>query len=41
VPAPTQLASMVDKERAFLTPKSYSEKELDRFLEQVPVKKQK
>jgi general secretion pathway protein D len=39
--APAQMAAMTEKERAFLAPKSYSEEELDRFLQQVPVKKQK
>jgi general secretion pathway protein D len=39
IQSPTQLASIADKERAhMLTPKSYSEQELDRFLEKVPVK---
>jgi type II secretory pathway component GspD/PulD (secretin) len=43
VPAPIQLASMSDKEKrqSEFMPTSFSEEELDRFLERVPVKKQK
>ncbi len=40
VQAPSQLTAMAQHERAHtLVPKSYSEQELDRFLEKVPVKK--
>jgi len=40
IAAPTQLAGMSEKEKEhMLIPKSYSEQELDRFLEKVPVKK--
>jgi len=39
--SPEQYASMTDEEKKrMLIPKSYSEQELDRFLEKVPVKKQ-
>jgi general secretion pathway protein D len=39
IQAPSQLAMMTDYERAHtLTPKSYSEEELDRFLDKVPLK---
>jgi general secretion pathway protein D len=39
---PTEWASMTEKEqKTMLIPKSYSEQELDRFLEKVPVKTQK
>ena len=39
VHAPSELAMMSEYERShMLTPKSYSEEELDRFLEKVPVK---
>ena len=38
--APAQLAGLSDREKEHtLIPKSYSEEELDRFLEKVPVKK--
>jgi general secretion pathway protein D len=38
--APSQLAALgLQEQRNTLTPKSYSEEELDRFLEKVPVKK--
>jgi general secretion pathway protein D len=41
VQAPSQLAALAEHEQAHtLTPQSYSEKELDRFLEKVPLKKQ-
>jgi general secretion pathway protein D len=40
IQSPSQLAMMSESEKAhMLTPKSYSEEELDRFLEKVPVKK--
>lgn len=40
VQAPTQLAALGEKEKArTLVPKSYSEQELDRFLDKVPDKK--
>lgn len=40
IAAPSQLAMMSDSEKThMLIPKSYSEQELDRFLEKVPVKK--
>jgi type II secretory pathway component GspD/PulD (secretin) len=40
IAAPTQLAAVGEHERNhMLIPKSYSEQELDRFLETVPVKK--
>lgn len=40
VQAPTQLAALGEKEKArTLVPKSYSEQELDRFLDKVPEKK--
>lgn len=40
IQAPSQLASMSESEKKhMLVPKSYSEEELDRFLETVPVKK--
>jgi general secretion pathway protein D len=40
IQAPAQLAMMSEKERQHvLIPKSYSEEELDRFLDKVPVKK--
>jgi general secretion pathway protein D len=40
VQAPSQLAALTGSEQNhMLTPKSYSEQELDRFLERVPVKK--
>lgn len=40
VRTPQQLASMTDDERArSLTPKSYSEEQLDRFLDKMPAKK--
>lgn len=40
VQAPTQLAALSQKEKArTLVPKSYSEQELDRFLDKVPEKK--
>lgn len=40
VQAPSQLAALAQHEQShMLTPKSYSEKELDRFLEKVPPKK--
>jgi type II secretory pathway component GspD/PulD (secretin) len=39
IQAPAQLAMMTDYEKNhMLTPKSYSEEELDRFLERVPPK---
>lgn len=43
VRTPTQLAAMSEKEKSQsqLMPKSFSEEELDRFLERVPVKKTK
>ncbi len=43
VRTPTELTAMSEKEKkqTQLMPKSFSEDELDRFLEQVPVKKQK
>ena len=42
VRTPTQLAAMSEqaKSQSVLVPKSFSEEELDRFLERVPVKKQ-
>jgi general secretion pathway protein D len=40
IEAPSQLASLTDKEKNHtFTPKSYSEDELDRFLEKVPIKR--
>jgi general secretion pathway protein D len=40
IAAPTELAAVAEKEQKhMLIPKSYSEQELDRFLEKVPVKK--
>jgi len=40
VPMPSELASLSAREQAhMLEPKSYSEQELDRFLERLPVKK--
>lgn len=40
IQAPSQLAMMSESEKKhMLTPKSYSEEELDRFLETVPLKK--
>jgi general secretion pathway protein D len=40
IQAPSQLAALSDKEKHnTLTPKSYSEQELDRFLEKMPEKK--
>ena len=43
VRTPTQLAAMSDREKSqsSLMPRSFSEEELDRFLERVPVKKEK
>ncbi len=42
VRSPTQMAAMSEREKSQseLMPKSFSEQELDRFLEKVPVKKQ-
>jgi type II secretory pathway component GspD/PulD (secretin) len=42
VRSPTQMAAMSDREKSQseLMPKSFSEQELDRFLEKVPAKKQ-
>ena len=42
IQAPTQLAALTASERArSLTPKSYSEQELDRFLDKMPTKQSK
>jgi len=42
IQAPTQLAALSANERAHsLTPKSYSEQELDRFLDKMPTKQSK
>jgi general secretion pathway protein D len=42
IQAPSQLASFSSTERArTLAPKSYSEEELDRFLDKVPMKSDK
>jgi hypothetical protein len=42
IQAPTQLAAFSANEKAHgLIPKSYSEQELDRFLDKVPTKQSK